>query len=114
MKLPKRHKIKWCKILRGLNSDCVSSVIMQDQRNTKLHYLVAVSKQMSPLSYSVYLDEELTAMGCCQYPEERVLKGKKTLWRATKHKDAHRVLCSLLYSFTGCQRLLIGSDGGLS
>ena len=83
--------------MHGLNSDCVSSVIMQEQRNTELHYLVAVSKQTSPFSYSVYLGEELIAMGCCQYQHE----GKKTLWRAVKHKDAHRVLCSLLCSRTG-------------
>lgn len=68
---------------------------MQEQRNTKLHYLVAVSKQTSPFSHSVHLDEEL--MGWCQYQPE----GKKTLWRAVKHKDAHRVLRSLLYSRTG-------------
>jgi len=31
------------KILHGLNSDCVSSVMMQEQRNTKLHCLLVVS-----------------------------------------------------------------------
>lgn len=66
MELPKRCKIKAYKVLSGLNSDCVPFVITQEQRNTKLHYLVAVSKQVSPLTYSMYLDEELIAMGYCQ------------------------------------------------
>lgn len=66
MELPERHKIEAYKILSGLNSDCVSFVITQEQRNTKLHYLVAVSKQASPFTHSMYLEEQLIAMGCCQ------------------------------------------------
>lgn len=45
--------------------------------NTKLHYLVAVSKQVSPFTYSMYLDEELIAMGYCQELHEGKENPKK-------------------------------------